>query len=97
VREVEKTLAMEGVEDEGSASHSRLEALVAAHRGVIIISMQVLSCAACAVSLVHLTAPDNRLQNSVVSYRMVSYRMTLYFVASYSDAQPQTDMQYHPQ
>lgn len=40
VREVEKTLAMEGVEDEGSASHSRLEALVAAHRGVIIISMQ---------------------------------------------------------
>lgn len=41
MREVQKTLTMEGVDEKGSRVHRRLEALVAAHRAVMVIFMQV--------------------------------------------------------
>lgn len=40
VREVQKTLAMPGVETEGSPTHQRLVALVESHRAVMVIFMQ---------------------------------------------------------
>ncbi len=44
VREVQKTLAMPGVEAEGSPAHQRLVSLVEAHRAVMVLFMQVLPC-----------------------------------------------------
>lgn len=42
MREVQKTLAMPGVETEGSPAHQRLVALVESHRAVMVIFMQVI-------------------------------------------------------
>ena len=42
MREVQKTLAMPGVETVASPVHTRLVSLVESHRAVMIIFMQVL-------------------------------------------------------
>lgn len=41
MREVQKTLAMPGVETEDSKAHRRLVQLVESHRAVMVIFMQV--------------------------------------------------------